>query len=550
MEAREALQQHEASTNRLVTIICWVGLLLIIGVLLPLGERLGMNTTIFAMWGAGSVALLALGTLMQRLGRLRAATKYLMITLIAAMVISIAFLLPGSNQHLGIWFLTPVMASLYMARPVALYGTGISLAGWVAVLLFNQPAVAGSMTVSRLGLVNALMILLVGVAVYAAGSRFRDLMELVVQAADKEAVLQRLNAMMAEAGRTSTQLAATSSALSQAGQAASDQVEGRLRPTVRELERGSRDTAEAVREAMDSMEQLSQTVNQMAAAAGDQASHVTVAAGIVREMADSTDDVTTLSQSMAREATQAAAAAESGADTVLRSAQGMESLAQAMETAAAEMDRLGQQSGQIGEVVTTIEQFAGQTSLLALNAAIEAARAGEAGRGFAVVAQEVGRLASRSSQATAEITRLIREVQDGIRQSMAAMADARQQAAGGVVLSRTALEALEAIRATVGRTSDSAQQIAGRAELLADRSRRLVSSIEHLAAITEENSAAAEEMAATSESLVTHSRSIGEAAKVSAQVAVEVAGATESIARLVAEIAASAQALDQVAASL
>ena len=57
-------------------------------------------------------------------------------------------------------------------------------------------------------------------------------------------------------------------------------------------------------------------------------------------------------------------------------------------------------------------------------------------------------------------------------------------------------------------------------------------------------------MAATSESLVTHSRSIGEAAKVSAQVAVEVAGATESIARLVAEIAASAQALDQVAASL
>ena len=63
----------------------------------------------------------------------------------------------------------------------------------------------------------------------------------------------------------------------------------------------------------------------------------------------------------------------------------------------------------INDMVAQIIDISDQTNLLSLNASIEAARAGEAGRGFAVVAEEIGNLASNSSEAAAQIQNICAE---------------------------------------------------------------------------------------------------------------------------------------------
>jgi methyl-accepting chemotaxis protein len=89
-----------------------------------------------------------------------------------------------------------------------------------------------------------------------------------------------------------------------------------------------------------------------------------------------------------------------------------------------QMDRLReslvqvrQQSQQITDSVSLIDNIAFRTNILALNASVEAHKAGESGRGFAVVAQEVRSLAMRSAEASRRIGKLVRDSGEDIEQS-------------------------------------------------------------------------------------------------------------------------------------
>ncbi|MDR3463950.1 MAG: methyl-accepting chemotaxis protein [Beijerinckiaceae bacterium] len=84
-----------------------------------------------------------------------------------------------------------------------------------------------------------------------------------------------------------------------------------------------------------------------------------------------------------------------------------ENSGQIVQHAVDAMGKIKESSQQITNIIGVIDEIAFQTNLLALNAGVEAARAGDAGRGFAVVASEVRALAQRSAEAAREIKALI-----------------------------------------------------------------------------------------------------------------------------------------------
>lgn len=130
--------------------------------------------------------------------------------------------------------------------------------------------------------------------------------------------------------------------------------------------------------------------------------------------------------------------AQQGARVVQGTVTVMDAIADRMQEATAGIAALDQQSQVISTIIKTITGIAEQTNLLALNAAIEAARAGEQGRGFAVVADEVRQLASRTTQATAEIAGVVQENQTLASKAVQMVESGRSEAEKGLNLAREA----------------------------------------------------------------------------------------------------------------
>lgn len=80
-----------------------------------------------------------------------------------------------------------------------------------------------------------------------------------------------------------------------------------------------------------------------------------------------------------------------------------------------EVEELERKSGDITNIISTINGISQQTNILALNASVEAARAGEAGKGFAVVAEEIRMLSQKIQESIGSISSLITEIQSEIR---------------------------------------------------------------------------------------------------------------------------------------
>ncbi len=98
-------------------------------------------------------------------------------------------------------------------------------------------------------------------------------------------------------------------------------------------------------------------------------------------------------------------------DSMVQARDSVEGVFKHTENANSSAASLNKSAAAMTNIVTLIQNIAGQINLLALNATIESARAGDAGKGFAVVASEVKNLANQAASSTKTIANEIANVQ-------------------------------------------------------------------------------------------------------------------------------------------
>ena len=132
------------------------------------------------------------------------------------------------------------------------------------------------------------------------------------------------------------------------------------------------------------------------------------------------------------------------------------------------IEKLGESSAEIGQVIKVITAIAQQTNLLALNATIEAARAGEAGKGFAVVANEVKELAKQTASATEDIAKKIEAIQEDTGGAVEAIGEISTIIDEINSIQNTIASAVEEQTATVAEIGRSVTEAASGAEEIAN----------------------------------------------------------------------------------
>ncbi len=210
--------------------------------------------------------------------------------------------------------------------------------------------------------------------------------------------------------------------------------------------------------------EIMSTTSQQAASTTEQSvaiSQTTATISEVKHIAEQSIDRAREVESMYQETMEIS---QSGLRAAAVAIDGMSRIKGRVESIAESILALSEQTQQIGEIIDTVDDIAEQSTILALNASVEAARAGEMGAGFAVVAREVRALAEQSSQATAQVSNILGDIQRSTNAAVMITEEGMKGVDEGVLLTGQASDSIRELSARIEQSAQAAMQIVASAQ--------------------------------------------------------------------------------------
>lgn len=256
-----------------------------------------------------------------------------------------------------------------------------------------------------------------------------------------------------------------------------------IRGSMREVNIGNNETADAVQHQQQRTEQIQDHIAQVRVAAEHIDDNMVNAAGLV---ADGREQMSKLRE------------------------QASKSL-EANELVQDKMQGLDEQTEKMNSITEIITGIANRTGILALNARIEAARAGEAGKGFAVVAGEISSLASQTKSATVDINGLIKSITEDLGEVSKAIEVVAKGNQSNEKSSREAMESFLKIAESSENIARQSEEMKEVVENLEGANADIVGNIQTISAVTEEVTAHSNE---TYDACEENSKMVGRVSKI------------------------------------
>jgi len=262
------------------------------------------------------------------------------------------------------------------------------------------------------------------------------------------------------------------------------------------------------------------SINNVASGTENQVRSVSNVVSIIETMSASIEQMAASASGVTGTTDKTAIAATQGLSAINKATNQIANIEKTVTGSAIIVEKLGERSKDIGQIVETISNIASQTNLLALNAAIEAARAGEQGRGFAVVAEEVRKLAEQSEAAAKQIASIIKETQLDTNKAVHAMQEGTQEVKIGTEVVNDAGKVFQEINDSITIVSSQMKELSSAIQYMAENSQEIVATIQDIDKVTKETaeqaqtvSAATEEQSASMEEIASSSHSLAKLAE-------------------------------------